>query len=100
MSDQMILVFRVSLVILDGEWISIHVKHLQILKFGLFVSSSPKIGDDLFETLNLVVTDWENIEFAALVEPCEDHDFVIVKRKVSQVYQVVKALDVFNVVER
>lgn len=52
----MILVFRVSFVILDSEWISIHVQDLKVLEFCLFIGTSTKIGDDLFETLDLVVT--------------------------------------------
>ncbi len=86
MSYQMILVFGVSFIILDCEWISIHVQHLKVLKFGFFIGSSTKISDYLLETLDLVVADWENIKFAAFVETCENHDFVIVKWKISQVY--------------
>ncbi len=57
MSYQMILVFRVSFIILDCEWISIHVQHLKVLEFSFFIGSSTKIGDYLFKTLDLVVAD-------------------------------------------
>jgi hypothetical protein len=85
MSHEMVFILRVSFVFLDGERISIHIEDLQILEFGFFISSSTKIRNDLFKTLDLIVADWEYVEFAAFIKSCEDHDFVIVKREVSQI---------------
>jgi hypothetical protein len=85
MGHEMILVFWISFIFLDGERISIHVENLQILEFSFFISSSTKVSNDLFKTLDLIVADWEDVEFAAFVKPGEHHDFVIVKGEVSQI---------------
>lgn len=99
MCNQMELILWVPLSIFDCKGIPINIQNLQIFKSCLLVSSPPKIGNNFFETFYLVVSDREDVKLCAVVKAIQNHNFVIVKRKVCEIYQFIKAFDLFDVVE-
>lgn len=99
MCNQMELIFRVPLSIFDCKGISINIQNLQIFKSCLLVSSPPKIGNDFLKTFYLVVSDREDVKLCAVVKAIQNHDLVIVKRKVCEIYQFIKAFNLFDVIE-
>lgn len=76
----MSLVFFVAFSLTDREGVAEDVENLQILEFCLFVGAPAEIGDDFFEGPDLVVSDRENVEFGAIVEPIKYHDAVVIQR--------------------
>lgn len=72
---------------------------MQILKLCFLVCSSAEVGYDLLKAFDQIITYRENIEFCAIVKAIQDHDFVIIERKVCKVDEFIKALDFLNVVE-
>lgn len=99
MSDQMVLVLRVPLALLDREGVAVDVEDLQVLEPRLFVSPPAEIRDDLLETLDQVIAHREYVQFRAVMQPVQDRDFVVVQGQVGQVDQLLQPLDLLDVVE-
>jgi len=75
----MVFILRVSLSVFNCKGISVYIEHLKILESGFFISSSSKVGYNFLEALDKVVAGRKNVQFCAIMQPIEDHDFVIVE---------------------
>ena len=67
----MCLVFAVPFSVFYSKRVSIHIQDLKVLEPSLFFRLSSKVSNDFLKGGDFVVSDGENVEFGAAVEPID-----------------------------
>jgi len=75
----MCFILCIAISIFNGERISKYIEYLQVFELCFFIRAAPEVRNDFFKGTNQIITNGKYVEFVAVVQSIEDHDFIVIQ---------------------